>query len=73
MNTAFHTVSLTLKMGVDKLCVSTSRIWTYLAVSGSCGNANLYSLVDIILSPFWSPNAIGLYYIIFIVHRVSLV
>ena len=46
-------------MEISELCISPTRIFPPLSVSGSCNNDNLHSLVDIIFPPFVSPTVIG--------------
>ena len=50
--------SFTFPVDMNELCVSHDKIWTYMNVLGRSGNANLHSLVDIILSPFGNPTVI---------------
>ena len=58
MNNALHIESNILTIDISEPCVSTARIWPCMAVSGSCGNANLHSLVCIIFPTFGSPTMI---------------
>ena len=46
-------------MDISELYVSPASICPSLAVSGSCGNANLHYLVGIILPQFGIPTVIG--------------
>ena len=54
-----HPASHILPMDISELCVNPSSIWPYLDVSGSFSNADLHSLVDIILPPSGIPTVVG--------------
>ena len=58
-NIDLHPASRILWMEISELCASPARICPCLAVSGSSGNANLHSLVDIVFPPFDIPTVVG--------------
>ena len=65
LKTDLHPASHILPMDINELCASPYRILPSMSVLGSCGNANLHSLVDIILPPFGSLTMIGVFMLIF--------
>ena len=58
VNNTLYSASHMFLMGITVLCVTPAKICPYLAVSGTCGNANFHSLVRIILPLFGIPTLI---------------
>ena len=58
VNTDFNPTPHILLMEINELCISPARIWNYLSILVSCGNENVYYLVNMIVPPFGSPTVI---------------
>ena len=68
VKTVLHTTSHIFPVGINKLCVSSARIWTFMAVLGSFVNSNFHSLVDIIFLHLGVPLLL-VYFWMLIFHR----